>query len=110
MNLTEDNYLDYSIENFEETIDSSVNLFGMNSGHSYVEPYDSNGNFNSELNNSKYNEYKEIVTNYFVDLDDDLDVKNLISDNHESLKLAKKYNVNYILIDKNYDIQIDLFK
>lgn len=71
MNLTEDNYLDYSIENLEETIDSSVNLFGMNSGYSYVEPYDSNGNLTSELNNSKYNEYKEIVTNYFEDLDDD---------------------------------------
>lgn len=59
------------------------------------------------------NNYNKIIKNSNViekRLDDDLDIKNLISDNHEALKLAKKYNVNYILIDKNYDIQIDLFK
>ena len=59
------------------------------------------------------NNYNDIIKNSNViekRLNDDLDVKNLISDNHEALKLAKKHNVNYILIDKNYDIQIDLFK
>ncbi|MDE6442756.1 MAG: adenylate kinase [Clostridia bacterium] len=36
------------------------------------------------------------------------DKAQLIKDNERNLKLCKKHNLNYILIDKNYDIKIEL--
>lgn len=33
---------------------------------------------------------------------------NVISDNATTLRLARQYDVNYILIDKNYEIEIEL--
>lgn len=35
-------------------------------------------------------------------------MENVLEDNSQFLKLAKKYNVKYILIDDQYDIEIDL--
>lgn len=37
---------------------------------------------------------------------DDCTIENVLSDNKNILKLAKKYNVNYILIDDKYEIDI----
>ena len=79
-----------------------------------------------------YNEYLEIIRyyclvmseeyirNHFADiekyantienrLDDEwCTVDRVLSDNAEILNLAKKHNVNYILIEDNYEINIDL--
>ena len=38
----------------------------------------------------------------------DIDKQDLIDDNKNNLKLCKKYGLNYILIDKNYDFKIEL--
>lgn len=35
-------------------------------------------------------------------------MENVLSDNNEALSLARQYDVNYILIDKNYEINIEL--
>lgn len=37
-----------------------------------------------------------------------IDKKELIKDNLNNLQLCKKYGLNYILIDKDYDIKIEL--
>jgi len=35
-------------------------------------------------------------------------IETVLKDNEEMLSLAQKHNVNYILIDDNYEINIDL--
>lgn len=39
-------------------------------------------------------------------LDDDCTIDGLIEDNRQVLELAKQYDVNYILIDDNYEIEL----
>ena len=41
-------------------------------------------------------------------LDDKYSLEDAIKDNAQVLKLAKKYTVNYILIDDKYDINVEL--
>lgn len=41
-------------------------------------------------------------------LDDDCTIDGLLQDNAHVLNLCKKYNVNYVLIDDEYKINIDL--
>ena len=41
-------------------------------------------------------------------LDDQYSLEDAIKDNAQVLKLAKKYTVNYILIDDKYDINVEL--
>ena len=41
-------------------------------------------------------------------IDDDCSVDVLLQDNSQILNLCKKYNVNYVLIDAEYKINIDL--
>lgn len=38
--------------------------------------------------------------------DPDFNIDNMLRENAKNLKLAKKHNVNYILIDDNYEIEI----
>ena len=40
--------------------------------------------------------------------DTDCTLESVLADNLEVLVLAREYNVNYILIDDNYEINIDL--
>ena len=40
--------------------------------------------------------------------DDYCTMENLMSDNNRFLEFARKYNVNYIFIDDEYNIDIDL--
>ena len=35
-------------------------------------------------------------------------LENVLKDNRQFLELAQKYNVNYVLIDDTYEINIDL--
>ena len=50
--------------------------------------------------------YANVIENR---LDDEwCTMESVLNDNAEILKLAQKHNVNYILIDDNYDINIDL--
>ena len=63
---------------------------------------------------------EEYIRNHFADikkyanvienrLDDDwCTVESVLTDNAEVLALAKKYNANFILIDDQYEINIDL--
>ena len=63
---------------------------------------------------------EEYISNHFVDikkyanvienrLDDEwCTLENVLEDNAKVLSLAQKYNVNYILIDDQYEIDIDL--
>ena len=48
-------------------------------------------------------EYANVVENR---LEDDCTLEGLIEDNMQVLELAKKYEVNYILIDDNYEIAL----
>lgn len=41
-------------------------------------------------------------------LDDDFTMEDILQDNAKNLELAEAYNVNYILIDDKYEIDIDL--
>ena len=41
-------------------------------------------------------------------ISDDLTIENVLKDNLYILNQAKEYNVNYILIDDKYEIDIEL--
>ena len=87
-------------------------------------PFNWQKDFNSEyLENIKY--YclvmsEEYIRNYFSDikkyanvienrLDDEwCTMESVLSENAQMLEFAKKYNVNYILIDDKYEINIEL--
>ncbi len=87
-------------------------------------PFDWQKDFDSEyLENIKY--YclvmtEEYIKNHFADikkyanvienrLDDEwCTIESVLTDNAEILALAKKHNVNFILIDDQYEINIDL--
>ena len=49
--------------------------------------------------------YANVIENR---LEDELDVECFLKDNLENLRLAKKNNSNYILIDDDYDVDINL--
>ena len=62
---------------------------------------------------------KDYIINHFDDIIkysscienrvfDDCDINNIIEDNTKNLRLAKEHNVNYILINDKYEINIDL--
>jgi 2-phosphoglycerate kinase len=84
-------------------------------------PFDYENDFSKEyLDNIKY--YcivmsENYIKNNFDDIKkyenviehrlcDDCTIENVLSDNKNILELAKKYNVNYILIDDKYEIDI----
>ena len=84
-------------------------------------PFDYENDFSKEyLDNIKY--YcivmsENYIKNHFDDIKkyenviehrlyDDCTIENVLSDNKNILELAKKYNVNYILIDDKYEIDI----
>ncbi|MBO5340752.1 MAG: adenylate kinase [Oscillospiraceae bacterium] len=87
-------------------------------------PFDWQKDFDSEyLENIKYFclvMSEEYISNHFADikkyantienrLDDELcTMESVLADNAEMLDLAQKYNVNYILIEDKYEINIDL--
>ena len=50
-------------------------------------------------------EYANVVENR---LEDDCTLEGLIKDNTQVLELAKKYEVNYILIDDRYEVDLDM--
>ena len=54
-----------------------------------------------------FNDIKKYANIIEKRLDDDYcTLENILNDNKEMLSLAKKYNVNYILIDDKYEIDI----
>ena len=87
-------------------------------------PFDWQKDFTNEyLKNIKY--YclimsEKYIKNHFMDImkyaniienrlnDERCTIENLLKDNAEMLDLAQKYNVNYILIDDKYQIDIEL--
>ena len=50
-------------------------------------------------------QYASVIENR---LDDDCTMEGILSDNRQTLELAQKYNLNYILIDDKYEIEIQL--
>jgi 2-phosphoglycerate kinase len=87
-------------------------------------PFDWQKDFDSEyLENIKYFclvMSEEYIRNHFADIkkyanaienrleDEWCTMESVLADNAEMLDLAQKYNVNYILIDDKYEINIDL--
>ena len=85
-------------------------------------PFDWSKDFeNNYLDNIKY--YclvmsENYIRNHFSDIKkyasvienrlEDCTIDNLLQDNSQVLSLCKKYNVNYVLIDDRYKINIDL--
>ena len=86
-------------------------------------PFDWQKDFDAEyLENIKY--YclvmsEEYIKNHFADIkayanvieariDDDCTIESVLADNAQFLTLAQKHNVNYILIEDKYEIDIDL--
>ena len=84
-------------------------------------PFDYENDFSNEyLDNIKY--YcivmsENYIKNHFDDIKkyenvienrlcDDCIIENVLNDNKSVLELAKKYNVNYVLIDDKYEIDI----
>ena len=84
-------------------------------------PFDYENDFSKEyLDNIKY--YcivmsENYIKNHFDDIKkyenvienrlcDDCTIENVLNDNKSVLELAKKYNVNYVLIDDKYEIDI----
>ena len=47
--------------------------------------------------------YANIIENRLCD---DCDLEEFLKDNKENLALCKKYNLNYVLIDSEYNIDI----
>ena len=89
-------------------------------------PFDWQKDFNSEyLENIKYCclvMSEEYIRNHFSDIkkyanaieqrldDEGCTMETVLADNAEMLNLAKKHHVNYILIEEQYEIDIDLYK
>ena len=86
-------------------------------------PFDWQKDFDAEyLENIRY--YclvmsEEYIKNHFADIKtyanviedrigDDCTMESVLADNAQALTLAQKYNVNYILIEDKYEIDIDL--
>ena len=85
-------------------------------------PFDWEKDFEQEyLDNIKY--YclvmsENYIRNHFSDIkkfanvienrldDDDCTIESVLEDNTKTLELAKKYNVNYVLIDDKYEIDV----
>lgn len=51
-------------------------------------------------------EYASVIENRGED--EECTIENVLTDNAYVLKLARNYNVNYVLIDDKYEIDIDL--
>ena len=52
---------------------------------------------------SDIKKYENVIENRLCD---DCTIENVFNDNKNILELAKKYNVNYVLIDDKYEIDI----
>lgn len=87
-------------------------------------PFDWSNDFEKEyLDNIRYHclvMSEDYIRNHFADIksyaniienradDEDCTLESVLNDNAQILKLAQKHNVNYLLIDNKYEIDIDL--
>jgi len=55
-----------------------------------------------------FDDIKKFATVIENRLDDDCSIEGILQDNSQVLNLCKKHNVNYVLIDNEYKINIDL--
>ncbi len=55
-----------------------------------------------------FEDIKKFANVIEIRLDDDLTIDSLLEDNAQILNECKKHNVNYILIEEHYEIDIDL--
>ena len=62
----------------------------------------------SEYIESHFADIKEYACVIEKRLDDDCAIESVIRDNEQTLELAKKHNVNYVLIDGEYEIDINI--
>ncbi|MBQ4611023.1 MAG: zeta toxin family protein [Clostridia bacterium] len=62
----------------------------------------------SEYIESHFADIKEYACVIEKRLDDDCTIESVIRDNEQTLELAKKHNVNYVLIDGEYEIDINI--
>ena len=80
---------------FDENYLNNIKYYCLVFGENYI---------NNHLEDIK--KYENIIENRLYD--DYCTLENVLEDNKKTLELAKKYNVNYILIDDEYKIDIDL--
>ena len=58
---------------------------------------------------NKFSDIKKYAREVEARIDDEwCTLQSVLDDNKEMMELAKKYNVNYILIDDKYEVDIDL--
>lgn len=81
-------------KDFDESYLQEINFFCLIMTTEYIE-----NNFSEILKSESIIE-KRITT--------DINKADLIADNKTNLKLCKEYDLEYILIDKNYEIEIEL--
>ena len=62
----------------------------------------------SEYIESHFADIKEYACVIEKRLDDDCTIESVIRDNEQTLELAKKHNVNYVLIDGEYEVDIEI--
>lgn len=56
-------------------------------------------------NYDRIKEYSDVIEKR---LDDDITMKTALADNRRNLELCKKHNVEYLLIDGEYDVDLEL--
>ena len=81
-------------ENFDKAYLDNIKYYCLVMSENYIR---------NKFNNIK--KYASVLENR---LDDDCSIDGLLQDNSQVLMLCKKYNVNYVLIDDEYKINIDL--
>ena len=58
---------------------------------------------------TKFNDIKKYANVIEERKEDDISLETVLVGNKQALELAKKHNVNYILIDDNYEMDSDLY-
>lgn len=58
--------------------------------------------------NNNFSDIKKYANSIEARLYDDLSKDTLLDDNRKALEMCKKHSLDYILIDKNYDVNINL--
>ena len=55
---------------------------------------------------NNFNNIKKFENVIETRIEEDLDIQSLIKDNERALEQVKKFNINYILIDREYNVDV----
>lgn len=65
-------YFDYVIENLDDIITETFDIFAYNGGYTFVEPFDENNELKEELNDGKYIDYQDTIIDFYFSLNNDV--------------------------------------